>query len=204
MKRFLLITCLFLSAAAVNAQVSLNAYGGYTFKDKINFDNARAYINDGFQWGLGLEYALHQNKSLELKYLRMDTHTEIYKLNGTRLNPTNTKTAVNYVLFGGNNYFGDGFSKTVPYAGADIGVAILEGNSNSSTAFAWDIKAGVKIHTSSAISIKLQAYLQSAVHEFGTDYWYGYWGEVYAVPDYKTLLQFGLSAALCFDFKHKK
>jgi uncharacterized membrane protein len=73
----------------------------------------------------------------------------------------------------------------------------------SATKFAWNIKTGVKINTGKAVSFKLNAYLQSVVSTFGTDYWNTWYGVV-AVPDYATLLQFGLGGAICLDFPKKK
>jgi hypothetical protein len=52
-------------------------------------------------------------------------------------------------------------------------------------------------------SFKLNAYLQSVFSTFGTDYWHTWYGVV-ALPDYVTLLQFGLGGAVCFDFPKKQ
>jgi len=64
----------------------------------------------------------------------------------------------------------------------------------------WDAKLGVKIKTSSAVSLKLQAYLQHTISAAGTDIWYGWYG-AYPVTTYAALWQFGLGGVLCFDFK---
>jgi hypothetical protein len=207
MKKFLtLLTAITIIGFSANAQskgvFSLNGYASYNFMERVPFDAFHADVQGGFQWGAGLEYFVQRNKSIELKYLRMDTRTPLYGPLGVQLNKDNDKAALNYILLGGNNYFarhaGD---KVIPFVGADIGVGIAEGPVNNSGAkFAWGAKAGVKILTSASVSFKLQAYVQSMVSTFGYDYWYyPGWGS-YAVPDYATIFQFGLGGAICFDF----
>jgi len=208
MKKIFLITCIVLCTAALQAQpgtISLNLDGGYTFGDNVNFDLASANVEAAFQYGGGIEYFSDFNKSFELKYSRMDTHMPLYDRSGDPFNEDNPnpKGAVNYILAGGNNYFGnDPDAKARPYFGLGLGVGWLNVDGNSSTAkFAWDAKLGVKIKTSSVVSIKLQAYLQSIVSTWGSDAYYSYYGTVYYAPDYVTLWQFGLGGVLCFDFK---
>ena len=200
---FLLFT-LFLSISA-NAQyskLSLNVNGAYTFQDRVDFDAFYTKVKDGFQYGGSLEYFTSRRQSVELTYNRMDTYFPLYRKSGTQIPTQNNKGAVNYVLLGGNSYFPQSYdSKLLPFFGGGVGVGWFEGNQNSSAKFAFNIKAGAKIKTNSAISFKVNAYLQSIVSTFGTDYWYGWYGYVYAVPDYATLWQFGLGGAICFDFK---
>ncbi len=208
MKQIAAIACILFCSLAVKAQepksVTLNVYGGYTFKDKVIIEPYYAYVNEAFQYGGGLEFFAQRNKSLELKYLRMDTHIPVYNATGSKLNPGNDKGAVNYVLIGGNNYFGSSAdAKVHPYAGADLGVGWISGQNGSSAKFAWDAKLGIKIKTSSAVSLKLQAYVQSIVATFGSDYWVTGGGAVVSYPNYVTLFQFGLGGAICFDFKKK-
>jgi hypothetical protein len=96
---------------------------------------------------------------------------------------------------------GDPDAKIDPYAGLGLGVGVLGANDMTVTKFAWDARLGVKIKTPSVVSLKVEAYMQSIVSTFGSDIWYGYYGGVYAVPDYVTLWQFGFTGILCFDFK---
>jgi opacity protein-like surface antigen len=204
-----LLGVLLILSINTNAQsrgaLSLNAYGSYTFQERVPLDAFYTDIQGGFQWGAGLEYFVQRNKSIELKYQRMDTKSPLFRPNGEQVNKGNDDAALNYIMLGGNNYFTSSMNdKVVPYVGGDIGIGIAEGpSSNSGAKFAWGAKAGVKIKTSSAVSFKLHAYIQSMVSTFGTDFWYyPGWG-TYAVADYATILQFGLGGAVCFDFNKK-
>jgi opacity protein-like surface antigen len=205
MKKLLLITGIVICTFTLRAQpgtISLNLDAGYTFHDKVNFDAAYTDVQAAFQYGGGIEYFKDFNKSIEIKYLRMDTYFPLYKQNGERLNPENEyKGSVNYVLFGVNNYFGpDPDAKARPYGGIGLGIGILGVENGTTTNFAWNARLGVKIKASPVVSIKLQAHMQSIVAPFGTDLWSS-GGYTYAVPDWATLWQFGFEGILCFDFK---
>jgi opacity protein-like surface antigen len=203
MKKTLLITSIVLCSIALYAQrgvISLNLDAGYTFKSNVDFGSANADVNAAFQWGGGLEFFSSDNSSVDLKYLRMSTTIPLF-VGDEQMNTGYDAGAVNYILLGGNKYFGqDPDAKARPYGGLGLGVGILDVNDNSATKFAWDAKLGVKIQTSSVVAIKLQGYMQSIVSTFGSDVWIAPNGQPYAVTDYVTLWQFGLSGILCFDF----
>jgi hypothetical protein len=204
MKKTLLITSIVLCTVAMRAQpgtISLNLDAGYTFGSTVNFDAAHAHVDAAFQYGGGLEYFTDFNKSVEVKYDRMDTYMPLYRANGEQYNKGSDKGSVNYILLGGNNYFGDPDAKARPYGGLGLGVGVIGVDGNTATKFAWDAKLGVKIQASPVISLKLQAYMQSIVSTFGSDVWIAPGGVAYAVPDYATLWQFGLGGVICFDFK---
>jgi hypothetical protein len=204
MKKYHLLFAVFFFSLAMSAQSGqsflLNVYGGYTFSDKVEYDNSYGYVKDGFEYGAGLEYFFIDNQSIELKYNRLDTKLPLYGPLGTQLNAGNDKGAINYVLADYTYYFGSSASKAMPFLGAGAGIAILETpQSGSGTYFAWEIKGGVKVKTNSPLSINLHAYLQSMSAAVGNDYYWTYYGVV-GVTDYVSTFQFGLGAALSYDF----
>jgi Outer membrane protein beta-barrel domain len=206
MKRLLfsMIAMVLMTAFAIaqKGTFSINAPLGYTFKDRVKFDASYADVSDGFQYGAGLEYFTGNAQSLELSYQRIGVDFPLYGPLGTKL--SDGSGSVNYILLGGNGYFGKSYdAKTQPFFGGGIGIGILEGGGESATKFAWNLKTGIKFNTGKAVSFKLNAYLQSVISTFGYDYWSTWYGPV-AVPDYATLLQFGLGGAICLDFPKKK
>jgi hypothetical protein len=212
MKKLLLITGIFLCALGAKSQnqgdIGLNLYGGYTFDDRISENASYIEINGAFQYGLGAEFYIRPTKSIELKYLRMDTNTPIFAPSLTapfkvgQANVGNDSSAINYVLIAGNNYFQTGNPSLVPFAGLGLGLGWASGDQSTSARFAWDVKAGVKIKASDAVSVKLQAYFQTIWGSYGSEtYYYPGWGYV-SYPNNSSLYQFGLGAALAFDFKH--
>lgn len=212
MKKLLLVAGIFISVLSINAQtrgdIGLDLYGGYTFGDKIYSNSAYVEIQDAFQYGAGLEFFVRNTKSIEVKYLRMDTNTPIFAPSLTapfklgQANVGNDSSAINYVLVAGNNYFQTGNPKLVPFAGVGVGVGWASGDQSTSARFAWDVKAGVKIKASDVVSVKLQAYFQTIWGSYGSEtYFYPGWGTV-TYPNNSSLYQFGLGAALAFDFKN--
>jgi len=214
MKNYYLLVAVLFFSLAMSGQTAnsflLNLYGGYTFSDRVDFDSSYGKVEDGFEYGLGLEYFIMDNASIELKYNRLDTHMPLYTKGyagegtippGTQVNAGDDKGAINYILADYTYYFGSSSQKALPFLGAGLGVAILETpKSGSGTYFAWEIKAGVKVKTNSPLSINLHAYLQSMSAAVGYDYyWDYYWGPV-AVTDYASTFQFGLGASLSYDF----
>ena len=209
MRRITLLVTVFFFAIGLQAQqpgtLALNAYGGYVFKDKVNFDASYGYVNEAFQYGAGLEYFASRNNSFELRWLNVSTDFPFHGPAGSQLNTGKDAGSINYILLGGNSYFGsDSKAKTVPYLGAGLGVGILalkEGG--DATKFAWDAKFGVKIRTSSTVSVNLHAFVQSILSAVGYDYYYyPGWGTT-AFTDYESIFQFGLGGAICFHFKKK-
>ena len=204
MKKYNLFLVVFLFSFFAKAQTSnsflLNLYGGYAFQDKVEYDDTYGYVEDGFEYGAGLEYFFIDNSSVELKYNRLDTKLPLYGPLGNQINAGDDKGAINYILVDYTHYFNAGSDKLLPYLGAGAGVAILETpQSGSGTYFAWEAKLGVKITTSSPISINLNAYLQSMSAAVGNSYYWTYVGVV-GVTDYVSTYQFGLGATLSYDF----
>ena len=200
MKYSLMVLSVILISTGLQAQnegpVSLNIYGGYTFKDKVGFEGFYGYIDEGIQYGGGLEYSIDPTKSIELKYLRMDTHFPLFTDAGMKLNEGADEGSVSYILIGGNNYF----EGTPYYAGFSVGLGIVDVR-NTATKFAWELKTGVKLKTASPIAIKLQAYLQNIIGGVGSDFYHTSNGTVINVPDYASIFQFGLGAAISFNFR---
>jgi hypothetical protein len=210
MKKALLIFSLMCSFFILQAQnegtLIFNAYGSYSFTDKVHFDNAYTKVQEGFQWGTGFEFFPIKNKSFELKYLRLSTHFPLYMDNGTQILYGNDKGSLNYILFGVNNYFGKkADAKILPYAGMEAGLGLIS-REYTRWRFAWGGKVGVKIKTSSVMSLNLHTYFQSIVSSFGSDSWPVVPGSgvVVVVPNYAAIFQIGIGGALCFDLTNAK
>jgi hypothetical protein len=203
MKHLIIVLVAFFSVAGASAQkIVLNAYGTYVFRDRVGFDHYTGYVNEGFQYGGGFEFYADHSRSIELKYLRQDTHFPLYNNGGSQLNASAEKGSVNYILLSGNNYVvTNPHSKAIPFGGLGLGVGIIDAQGGTTTKFAWDAKLGVKVQASSSIAIKFHASLQSIISTFGSDFYYTGAGTAIAVPDYATLFQFGLGGALCFTLK---
>jgi opacity protein-like surface antigen len=190
---------LFVAATGFSQHLSLNLYGGYDFRDKINFGNAYAYINGGGIFGASLEGVNAQGTGLELLYQYQRTNIPMYSYPGNNQLFSNTTATISTILLNFEHYMMNN-PNIQPYGGIGLGAAIITASTNT-TKFAWDLKAGVKIKASSSVGVKIGAQLLGAAEATGTAFYspgYGY--PPYAYTTYSTILQFGFTGGLVFDF----
>jgi hypothetical protein len=193
---------LFIAAAGYAQHLSVNAYGGFTFRDKVNFSNAYVYINEGFMWGASLEGVNPQGTGLELLYQYQSTDIPTYTYPGNTQVTGNSSSVVSYLLLNFEQYLMNN-PKFQPYGALGLGAAFYKGSSDgtsSTTKFAWDLKAGVKIKTNSALGFKIGAQLLGSSQATGTAFYVPPYGGVYPYTTYATILQFGFTGGLVFDF----
>jgi hypothetical protein len=213
MKKTLTIILFVLFAAPAFAQqVNLNLYGSYMFDDHINsYYNTTSYFNGtvkgGGLYGGGVEVTFRHSESLELSYFHQSTSVQsTYYDRGEQL--TDFGLSSNYIMFGGNQYFGNS-SKLDGFVGGMLGAAILDvknpntGNSGSTTEFAWGFRGGANYWFSNAVGLKLQLMLLSSVHSVGGGVYYGTYG-AYAVSTASSILQFGIGGGLVFRLNANK
>jgi opacity protein-like surface antigen len=197
---------LLMSFSAFSQYISINAFGGYTFRDKINFGNAYAYLNAGGIWGASIEGVNMRGTGLELLYQYQSTKIPLYTYPGNvQQNATNDGAVISYLLLNFEQYYMNN-PKIEPYGGLGLGAAFYKGDfagSTSETKFAWDIKAGVKFNTSSSFGIKIGAQLLSSTQVTGAGFYVGYPGYVYPYNTYATILQFSFTGGLVFSFGGK-
>ena len=212
MKKLITLFFVLIMLTAVRAysqNVALNAYSFYTLDDNIEATNGYNYYNGTIKgnllWGAGLEFLPSKDYGIELAYFRQDTDVpSTYYL--ATLETKTFKLGANYIMLGGTRYLRLKNPAIVPFAGAMLGMAILEnkepmaGAESSSTNFAWQLKGGVNIMVSKQVGIKLQMHLLSAVQGAGGGLYLGTSGASYGVSTNSTMLQFGLGGGLVFRF----
>jgi hypothetical protein len=179
--------------------ISVNAFGGYTFDEKLNFDNAYATIRGGSMWGVSAEGIGPHGGGIELLYQYQSTTAPVSSYSLGQLNPGNDGAVISYLLLNGIQYF-KVIPKIEPYAGLGAGAIFISANSGSSaTKFAWDFKGGLKIKAKHGLAFKVGAQLLSSLQESGTYYYY-YYGHPYAYTGYSTIWQFSFTGGVTFDF----
>ncbi len=212
MKKIFLSLLLVPAVMAVSAQkqVRLNFYTAYVLDDGFNvYNDANSYYNGklkaGVQLGGGIEYLADPNYGFELMYLYKQSDAPSYfKFGALSAERTETfKVTQHYIMACPTRHAMSHNQKVEGYAGFLLGMVITDidvpsnGNSGSSSNFAWGARLGADIWASGKLGIKLQAQILSATRAYGGDIYYGYWGPV-AVPDYSTLWQFGLGGGLTY------
>lgn len=206
---FLSLVLVLLIAGVANAQkIRFNGYTAYVFDDRVDsyYDATNYYdgkIQGGFQWGVGLEYLVHETKGIELRYLRQDTKAPMnYYQDGIQFSEFDL--GLNYILLGGSNYFKLANEMVEPYFGAGIGLAIFSiknpdnGRSSSAEKFAWNLKAGTNIWVTERVGIKLHAEVVSAVQSAGGGFYFGTGGSGAGISTYSSMYQWSLGGGLSF------
>lgn len=193
--------------------IRFNLYGSYAFEDGFDsyYDYGNYYqgtIEDGFQYGGGIEVEMKNDTYLEILYLREDTNAPTQYYNGGLYDKyANFDIALNYIMLGGNKYFGKPGSSVQGFGGFMAGVGIVNVDSatpsvnfsESATKFAWGLKAGAVIWATDVIGIKLQGQMLSIAQSVGGGVYFGTGGAGAGVSSYSSLYQFTLGGGLVFE-----
>lgn len=203
MKKGILLTGFVLAlATAVWAQpsITLLTFESYTFADQFDTEYGTGKIQDGFQWGGGLEIGLANNAAVELIYQNIKTDVTYQGFD----NQYTGKVGINYMMLGGTRYapLND---KISGFGSLDMGVAWSNPDtsldSESITKFAWGGRLGVRIQASEKVSLRLHAQLLSPVQWSGGGFYFGTGGGGAGVTTGSTIYQFNLGGSLNFRLK---
>lgn len=206
-KGLLLFGFVLVLATAVWAQptVTLLTFESYTFADKFDTEYGTGKIQDGFQWGGGLEFGLSDEMAVELIYQNLKTtayYDGYYNLGNSQR--YNGNIGINYVLVGGTRYapLND---KVSGFGTFDLGVAWSSPDeslqSESVTKFALGGRLGVRIMVSEKVSLRLHGQLLSPVQWAGGGFYFGTGGSGAGVTTGSTIYQFNLGGSLNFRLK---
>jgi hypothetical protein len=218
MKQYILGASILLLCNAVYAQgPRLNFYSSYVFDDYFevygdSYNYFHGTIKGGVQWGAGVEFSLRENYSLELLYLRQETHAPSTLQDGqfNLASSEDLDVNLNYIMLAGNRHVLLKEGKLQTYAGLLVGVGIIDvtneskNTTSSLTKFAWGIRMGVNIWATEKFGLKLQTQLISAVQAAGGGAYFGTGGSGVAVSSYSTIYQFGLGGGLTFRVGNKQ
>lgn len=211
MKKVLFVIVTFISINAAAQGVKLNGYANYIFDDQVDsyYDNTSYFdgkIKGGFQWGVGLQYNFKEFYGIELTYYNQSTSANAsYQVPGSiAVKNGNFDVNLNWIMLNGVRELRKPGGKFEAFGGMGLGVALintknrLNGNTESSTNFAWQLRGGGNIWVTEKVAIKLNAQLQSAVQSVGGGFYIGTGGTGAGVSSYSSLLQFGLGGGLVF------
>lgn len=213
MKKYMLLFVISCRACLASAQdVRLNGYGNYVFQDQVesfysNTNYFNGIIEDGFMWGGGLEFKLHDGYALELLYLRHDTkaYVHYYDIASVGDRDADIDLDINWIMAGFTRFM-PGNEKLEPFGGMMLGVAVINGAnpenkvSESATKFGWGVRLGTNVWASDRFGLKFQAMLVSATQAAGGGIYFGTGGTGAGVTTYSTMAQFVLGGGLIFKF----
>lgn len=203
MKKGLLLTGI-ITMMAITAwaqpTITLLTFESYTFSDKFDTEYGTGKIQDGFQWGAGLEFGLAETVAIELIYQNMKTDVYYQGFD----NRYDGNVGINYVLLGGTKYaplndkisgFGT-FNAGVAWSNPDASL-----QSESVTKLALGGRLGVRIMVSEKVSIRLHGQLLSPVQWAGGGFYFGTGGSGAGVSTGSTIWQWNLGGSLNYRLK---
>jgi hypothetical protein len=203
MKKGILLGVFILVVAATawaQPSITLLTFESYTFADKFDTEYGTGKIQDGFQWGGGLEFGLTDNAAVELIYQNIKTDVSYQGFD----NRYNGKVGINYIMLGGTRYapLND---KISGFGTVDMGAAWSNPDasldSESVTKFAIGGRLGLRIQASEKVSLRLHAQLFSPVQWAGGGFYFGTGGSGAGVSTGSTIWQFNLGGSLNFRLK---
>jgi opacity protein-like surface antigen len=203
MKKIYLLTALLLvsvSLAWAQPTVTLLTFESYTFADKFDTEYGTGKIEDGFQWGGGLEFGLSETMAVELIYQNLATDVS-YQGFDRRYNGS---AVINYALLGGTRYMPVN-EKISGFGTFNAGVGWINPDesldSESVTKFSLGGRLGVRIQTSEKLSIRLHGQLLSPVQWAGGGFYFGTGGSGAGVSTGSTIWQFNLGGSVNIRLK---
>jgi hypothetical protein len=192
------------TAAWAQPTITLMTFESYTFADKFETEYGSGKIQDGFQWGAGLEFGLAETAAVELIYqnLKTDAYYDAYSLSGS--NRLSGNVGINYVMLGFTKYAP--FSEKVAGFGTlDLGVGWMETSetldSGTPTKFSWGGRLGVRFMASEKVSLRIHTQLFSPVQWAGGGFYFGTGGTGAGVTTGSTIYQFNLGGSLNYRLK---
>ncbi len=207
MKKGIILTAFLITlavAAWAQPTITLMTFESYTFPDQFETEYGSGKIQDGFQWGGGLEFGLAETAAVELIYqnLKTDAYYDGYSLGG--IERLSGNVGINYVMLGFTKYAP--FSEKVAGFGTlDLGVGWMNTSetldSGTPTKFSWGGRLGIRIMASEKVSLRIHTQLFSPVQWAGGGFYFGTGGAGAGVSTGSTIYQFNLGGSLNFRLK---
>jgi hypothetical protein len=176
---------------------------GYTFPDKLNFDQSYGRISGGLNLGGSFQFNFSRHFGLELMYDRMDAPAKMYNYGGSidQAPIYQTQSGTNYIMVSPVSTVQVPGSPVHLFFGALLGAAIYTPgptNFSSNAGFAWGLQTGANIYFTQRLGLRISARLLSAeAPGQGSGYYFGSFGEnhggYYTNP---SIYQFGFNAGL--------
>jgi len=205
MKKILpLLVLLLVTSMASLAQptITLLTFESYTFADEFETEYGYGKVQDGFQWGAGLEFGISEYNAVELIYqhLEADAYYDGYYNLGANQRYTGS-LGVNYILLGGTRYapVNDRISG---FGTFNLGAGIFNPSSELASEDVWKFtlggRLGLRIATSDKVSIRIHGQLLSPVQWAGGGFYFGTGGSGAGVSTGSTIWQWNLGGSLNF------
>ncbi len=180
--------------------VTLLTFESYTFADKFDTEYGNGKLQDGFQWGGGLEVGITETSAVELIYQQLKTDAYYQGFDGRY----DGSVVISYIMLGGTKYLP--FNEMVSGFGTiDAGVGVFNPSESLDTGtitkFSLGGRLGLRFIASEKVSLRIHAQLLSPVQWAGGGFYFGTGGSGAGVSTGSTIYQFNLGGSLNFRLK---
>ncbi len=199
MKKVLLAAIALMSVSFAKAQdISLLTFQSYTFQDRIRWEWGDGLIQDGFQWGGGLEIGLTDQEAIEIIYQNLKTNILLNDYSGIVAETVIEEATFHYILVGGTHY--EPFTDVLSGFGSlDAGLTIAsptDPDYSNVTKFTWAGRLGLRIMPSDRLSFRIHGQLTSPVQAFGGGLYFGTGGSGVSTSTFSTIWQFNIGSSI--------
>lgn len=194
------LAVLLATTAWTQPSITLLTFESYTFSDKFDTEYGTGKIQDGFQWGAGIEIGLAETFAVELIYQNMKADVYYQGL----AQRYEGKVGINYALLGGTKYapLND---KISGFGSVDVGLAWSNPDnslqSESVTKFAIGGRLGIRFMASEKVSLRIHGQLLSPVQWAGGGFYFGTGGSGAGVSTGSTIYQFNVGGSLNYKLR---
>lgn len=178
------------SASPAAAQLGLQLFTGYVFKETFPVTPVDVQITDGMAYGGGLDVVLGDLYGIEFTYQGQQVEYNVSDDNG--INETD-EGRLEYIQVSGTRLYPI-TALTSIFGGLNFGTSIITNSElNEKTyRFGWGGKVGVRHRLSDLLAIKLQTQLMAIMHAEDVSAWPGQTSSSAQYSDYAYALQLGV------------
>jgi hypothetical protein len=204
-KRMIVLAVVIICSTKIFAQtyVEFVPTAGYTFNDRIGFNNSYGKIDGSANYGGSFIFNINRSIGFDLLYSHLSTTSGFYDYNNNNQGATKISSGnlnLDYIMLGPVQTFNIPNSPVRPFIGAMLGASIftpgiLE-NAND-VKFTWGLQAGTNIYFNPWLGLRLKAQLLAPVDGSNGGFYAGNNSAGQAVETYPAnVLQFSLNAGL--------
>jgi hypothetical protein len=204
-KRIIIIAAVLVSATASFAQtyVEFVPSAGYTFNDRVGYDNTYGKIDGGLNIGGSFIFNINRIIGFDLMYNHMSTTSGLYQYGNYNQNATQIShgnLSLDNIMLGPVHTFNIPNSPVRPFIGGMLGATIFTpgayGNSND-VKFTWGAQLGTNIYFTPWFGLRLKAQLLAPVDGSQGGFYAGNNSSGQSVSTYPgDIYQFSLNAGL--------
>ena len=188
----------FIFISDVSAQAEIFGFGGYMTYSSVSVQEGTLSMNDGVNYGFGLDVGIRKGILVELSYTHNQTSARLKRFNGRTESLFDVNT--HYFHIGAQYEFRRSANqKAVPYTLLTLGATLFDAKKASLTdvwRFSVAFGVGGKIYVSKKVGLRLQSRILMPLTFSSAGLWCGPGGCSVGVGSWASLIQFDFTVGI--------